>query len=238
MMVHPTPMTIVKPSMLARTTITVTYTGKAAHAAAFPWEGINALDAAVMAYTSISALRQQMKPTWRVHGIITNGGVKPNIIPDKAALSYNIRAPTIAERDTLQGKVVACCEAAALATGCQVDIEYLSPELSYVDVLSNPILSELFADNLKELGVEFQFENDAFTASTDMGNVSHVVPAIHPLYATGSTAVNHTREFTTAVNTPEAHQHTLVVAKAMAYTGIDVLCNSKTLDEIKESFKP
>ncbi len=88
MMVHPFPSTIVQPSIIAVKQLDVTYTGKAAHAAAFPWEGVNALDAAVMAYTSISALRQQTKPTCRVHGIITNGGAKPNIIPEKCRLIF------------------------------------------------------------------------------------------------------------------------------------------------------
>ena len=117
MMVHPAPHDILKPVCLSIQSVTVTYKGHAAHAAAFPWEGINALDAAVMAYTSTSVLRQQMKPTWRVHGIITEGGVKPNIIPDRAQLKYYIRAPTDEELAVLKEKVINCFEAAATATG-------------------------------------------------------------------------------------------------------------------------
>ena len=117
MMVHPAPKDLLKPVVLAFKGVTVTYKGHAAHAAAFPWEGINALDAAVMAYTNISVLRQQMKPTWRVHGIITEGGVKPNIIPDRAQLEYYIRAPTDEELAVLKEKVTSCFEAAASATG-------------------------------------------------------------------------------------------------------------------------
>ena len=117
MMVHPCPVDVLKPVILARASVTVTYKGYASHAAAFPWKGINALDAAVMAYTNISVLRQQMKPTWRVHGVISEGGVKPNIIPDRSQLVYYLRAPTDEELKTLQQKVTKCFEAAATSTG-------------------------------------------------------------------------------------------------------------------------
>ena len=117
MMVHPTSEDILKPNTLAIDTLTVTYKGHATHASAYPWKGINALDAAVMAYTNISMFRQQMKPRWRVHGIISEGGVKPNIIPDRAQLKYYIRAPTEEELEVLKEKVVSCFQAAATATG-------------------------------------------------------------------------------------------------------------------------
>ena len=119
MMVHPTTEDVLKPIHLAFESVTVTYKGHAAHAAAFPWEGINALDAAVMAYTNISVLRQQLKPTWRVHVIISKGGVKPNIIPDRAQLMCCIRAVTDEELEMLKEKVTSCFQAAATATGKQ-----------------------------------------------------------------------------------------------------------------------
>lgn len=120
MMVHPCPVDVLKPAILARESATITYKGRAAHAAAFPWEGINALDAAVMAYTSISALRQQMKPEWRVHLIISEGGVKPNIIPDRAQLQCYIRTMNDNDLEVLKEKVKNCFEAAASATGKQL----------------------------------------------------------------------------------------------------------------------
>ena len=126
MMVHPSQEDILKPMALARDSVTVTYKGHAAHAAAFPWEGINALDAAVMAYNNISVLRQQMKPTWRVHGVITEGGIKPNIIPDRAQLSYYIRAPTDKELDMLKEKVSGCFEAAATASGKRLNAYFVA----------------------------------------------------------------------------------------------------------------
>ena len=117
MMVHPAPYDDTYPIALARNLVTVTFTGQPAHAAAFPWEGLNALDAAVSTYNTISMLRQQMKPTWRVHGIFTEAGLKPNIIPERAQVQYYVRAPNKTDLDALTAKVHACFEAAAQATG-------------------------------------------------------------------------------------------------------------------------
>ena len=173
MMVHPTPATIIKPEVLAVCQIRVTYSGKAAHAAAFPWEGVNALDAAVMAYTSVSVLRQQMKPTWRVHGVITNGGVKPNIIPEKAELLYYVRAPNTEELVELRRKVVVCFEVAAAATGCQVDIREPDNQRAYINLMSSTSLAKLYASNLTLLGEQYEMEGPL--GSTDMGNVSYTL---------------------------------------------------------------
>ena len=130
----------------------IDYHGKAAHTAAFPWEGVNALDAAVMAYTSISTLRQQMKPSWRVHGVFTNGGIKPNIIPEKASLQYYIRAPTLEELEVLREKVMACFNGAAKTTECSVEVSIPAP--TYKNILSNLTLANLYAKHLKSQGIE------------------------------------------------------------------------------------
>ena len=237
MMVHPSTSNIARLGMNARKQLEVTYTGKAAHAAAFPWEGVNALDAAVMAYTSISALRQQMKPTWRVHGIITNGGAKPNIIPEKSSMLYYIRAPTLVELEVLVEKVTKCFEAAATATGCQAEIKEPAGRPTYLNLKSNVTMSELYFRNAIELGVTgIEREGDSL-ASTDMGNVSYVVPSIHPGYAIGSGEVNHTQEFTAVANTPEAHRATLTAAKAMAHTCIDVLTTDGLLEKIRKELE-
>ena len=117
MMVHPYPSDNMYPQFLARLLVTVRYKGHAAHAAAFPWEGINALDAAIIAYNSISMLRQQMKPSWRVHGIITDGGARPNIIPESSEMQFYLRAPTDEDLGILKAKIQKCFEGASLATG-------------------------------------------------------------------------------------------------------------------------
>lgn len=131
MMVHPTAFNSAAPLVLGCHHLDITYTGHSAHAAAFPWEGINALDAGVACYTSLSMMRQQMKPTWRVHGVFKHGGVKPNIIPEKCVLKYYFRAPNNNELDDLLLKAKGCWEGAAQATGTS----YLIFELFTVKVL-------------------------------------------------------------------------------------------------------
>jgi amidohydrolase len=235
MMVHPASGTALMPKFLAVAFLKIEFSGKAAHAAASPWEGLNALDAAVMAYNSISVLRQQMKPDWRVHGVISNGGAKPNVIPEKSVLEYMIRAPDRIELKLLVGRVRSCFEAAAMATGCQVDIRNSAP--SYDNLVSNEVLASLFAENLKYFNVPFA-KTTKLSGSTDMGNVSHVVPAIHPKYAIGSGKESiHTRSFTNLTNTPASHESTLTVAKCMAHTCLDVLTSAKVLQEVRDAFE-
>ena len=235
MMVHPCPVDLPVGAFNAIDEIKVTYTGKASHAAAFPWEGVNALDAAVSAYNGISMLRQQMKPSWRVHGIFTNGGAKPNIIPEKAELEYYVRAPTARELAALKEKTMAVFRGAGQAAGCKVDIE---SGTCYSNLISNTDLIQLYTENAKKLGIQFPDNLDsAVGGSTDMGNVSYVVPSIHPNYSIGSKAINHTRDFTAASNTNHAHERTLIAAKALAATAIDVLVNPLSLHKIKETFK-
>ena len=229
MMVHPAPSTVIMPQFLAMKQFRVTYTGKAAHAGAFPWEGVNALDAAMIAYSAISVLRQQMKPTWRVHGVALNGGDHPAIIPDKTVLFYFIRTQSRADLKDLTQKVVACFEAGATATRCKVEIQEAGYEFD--ELLSSAPLAKLYAENLKRLGVTYEFSK-ALTISTDMGNVSYAVPSIHPMYTIGSGEMNHTAEFAKVSNTPEAHGRTLTAAKAMAYTCIDVLTTKGMLEEV------
>ena len=235
MMVHPAPLSAVFHPFLAMRAYQVTYTGRAAHAAAFPWEGVNALDAAVTAYNSISVLRQQMKPACKVHGVIKEGGVKPNIIPEKAVIEYYVRAPTRTERDDLAKKVVACFEAAAVATGCGVKVE--EPEKPYDDVVTNRALGKCYEKNMTKVLGSIQWDKDGSKAgSTDMGNVSYKVPSIHVMYSIGS-AANHTRDFTTSCNTLDAHHATLQFAKGLALTGLDVLTDPGLLDDICSGFK-
>ena len=234
MMVHPSPYTVLLPTFSAIAELKVTYTGKAAHAAAFPWKGVNALDAAVLAYNSISVLRQQMKPKWSVHGIITNGGNKPNIIPERSELEYWIRAPDRTELEMFGAKVKACFHAAAAATGCKVTVKEIGKVFD--NLLSNEILAKLYGDNLGTFGIDFCTALEEI-GSTDMGNVSYTVPAIHPMYLVGSGEVYHSREFTLVTNTPAAHAITLTAAKAMAHTCIDVLTTEGLLEEIKAQFE-
>ena len=233
MMVHPSPYSCLMPGFLAVAFVKVTFTGKSAHAAAYPWEGVNALDAAILAYNSISVLRQQMKPAWRVHGVITEGGVKPNIIPDRSVMELMIRTPERQELQVLVDKVFDCLRSAATATGSDVEITETAPR--YDDVVSNPVIAELFGKNWEEFGTEAPgFVSGS--GSTDMGNVSYVVPAIHPKFQVGDGEGIHTREFAATANTAQAYEKTLVVGKVMAHTCIDVLATEGLLDRIQEAF--
>ena len=235
LMAHPCPFESVVCVANARVVLKVVFTGKAAHAAAFPWEGVNALDAGVLAYTNISALRQQMKPSWRVHGIFTDGGVKPNIIPESTSLQYYIRAPTMEELHVLKEKVIACFKGAAQSTGCTVDISIPAP--TYENILSNRPIAQLYSQHLESQGVtDYQFKRD-LNWSTDMGNVSHIIPSLHPTYRIGD-VFNHTHEFTHASNTDHAHNKTITIGKVMALTCIDIIKGGVIMmEEINKDFK-
>ncbi|OWK01780.1 hypothetical protein Celaphus_00017706 [Cervus elaphus hippelaphus] len=218
--------------------VTVKYYGKASHAAAYPWEGLNALDAAVLAYNNLSVLRQQLKPAWRVHGIIKNGGVKPNIIPSYSELIYYFRAPSMKELPVLTKKAEDCFRAAALATGCTVEIDGGAHD--YYNVLPNKSLWKAYVENGKKLGIDFISEDAMFSGpsgSTDFGNVSFVVPGIHPYFYIGSDALNHTEQYTEAAGSQEAQFYTLRTAKALAMTALDVIFKPELLERIREDFK-
>ena len=231
MMVHPSPSDIVSPILLGVSAWEVTFTGRASHAAAFPWEGVNALDAAVMAYNFISVLRQQMKPTWRVHGVALNGGgTDPAIIPASTKLLYYVRAPLSDELTELERKVMGCFEAAAEATDCTVSIR---PGMKFKTLMSNPHLARHCANNLQKMGESFEMSKE-LPISTDFGDVSHTVPAIHPMYQIGKGEGNHTVEFSAAANTPEAHEKSIAMGTAMAHTCIDVLMKEGLLTTIKQ----
>ncbi len=224
MMVHPTwKDDVVDPQFLAIQSYVVEYHGQEAHAAGAPQQGINALDAFVQAYNNVATLRQQMLPTDRVHSVITHGGGAANIIPGYTRSEWMIRATTKERLDELVVKVKACFGAAATATGCTVDI---TPDSHpYTDLNSNPIIADLYAANSEELGrpvKRFVDLEDKSTGSTDMGNVSQVVPAIHPGMHIDSEHSNHHPGFAAATITPTGEKAMRDGALAMAWTIIDM----------------
>ncbi|NXL49637.1 P20D2 protein, partial [Podilymbus podiceps] len=218
--------------------VTVKYYGKASHAAAYPWEGVNALDAAVLAYNNLSVLRQQMKPTWRVHGVIKNGGVKPNIIPSYTELEFYLRAPSMKDLSVLTEKVENCFRSAALATGCKVEIK--GGKNDYYNVLPNKSLQKVYKENGMKLGIDFISEDcilNGLSGSTDFGNVTFVVPGLHPYFYIGSDALNHTEQYTEAAGSQNAQFYALRTAKALAMTALDVIFKPSLLEEVREDFK-
>ncbi|KAG9336273.1 hypothetical protein JZ751_002620 [Albula glossodonta] len=236
-MAHPSQEDAVYLPDMAVHDVNVKYHGKASHAAAYPWEGVNALDAAVIAYNNLSALRQQLKPDWRLHGIIKHGGLKPNIIPAYSELEFYLRTPKHRDLSYLRAKAEMCFRSAAMATGCQVDIMFAKHE--YHNILRNTTLDQLYEENGRTLGMQFTTDQNVLntpSGSTDFGNVSYVVPGIHPYFYIGSDALNHTEEYTAASGAEEAQFYTLRTAKALAMTAVDVLLRPDLLKEVKEEF--
>ncbi|KAL5537215.1 hypothetical protein ACEPAF_1038 [Sanghuangporus sanghuang] len=219
---------------LAIQPLTVEYFGHTAHAAYAPWEGQNALDAAVLAYSAISMLRQQIKPDCRVHGIIQGRDWAANIIPDYAKMQWIVRAPSYTELTELLKRVRACIEAAGVASGCRIGI---SEGIPYYELRQNPVLEQEFFATVKER-YAMQFTPREVNASTDFGNVTYALPAIHPLYAipTQPNGGNHTPEFTQSSRTPEAYAAAMRVAKGLALVGIRVLDDSTFFKQVSTFF--
>ncbi|XP_077490462.1 xaa-Arg dipeptidase-like [Amblyomma americanum] len=237
MMAHPSVEDTLRPNVVARTKTTVHFRGKTAHAAVCPWEGVNALDAAVASYVNISLLRQHLKPSSRIHGTIMESGSYPNIIPESSKLVYNIRGETVSELNELVGKAESCFRAAAQATGCTMTME---SGMQYKDLVHNTVLAKLYRKHGHTLGLTFTDDDMgrvAFLgAATDAGNVSHELPTLHPSFAIPSTAGNHTRPYAQAANSPEAQAPTRRAAKLLALTALDLLTDPALLAQVKREF--
>ncbi|MFN8520239.1 MAG: amidohydrolase [Chloroflexota bacterium] len=221
-MVHPWPADVVTPNIIAITQLDVTYRGHEAHAAGFPHLGRNAADALVVAQTAIGLLRQQLLPTDRVHGIVTKGGDAPNIIPALTTAKFMVRALDAARLEEVTQLVRRCFEAGALATGTEVEVV---EGTRYSNMAHDADLAALYRHNGEQLGRVFDDAPGA-PVSTDMGDVSHVVPSIHPMIGIEANgAVNHQREFTDACATASADQAILDGALGLAWTVIDAAQN-------------
>src|SRR6266511_1877945 len=222
MMVHPSPFDLVEMPIIAVDQLNVRYTGKEAHASAFPELGITAADAMVIAQTAIGLLRQHLRATDRVHGIVTKGGDAPNVVPAHTEGTWLVRAHDLDELRDVEAKVMRCFEAGALATGATLQVTPEHPP--YAEMHQDPALASLYRGNAEALGRKFlELGNVERTAgSTDMGNVSLAVPSIHPSIGIDSLpAVNHQPEFTAQCITPVADKAVMDGAIAMAWTVID-----------------
>jgi amidohydrolase len=233
-MYHPGDRDEIDPLMLAMVNLDVELLGKAAHAAAEPHDGVNALDGLVLGWNAMSALRLLVRSDSRIHGIITDGGKAPNIIPDRAAARLMVRSPDNTYLADLRRRVLACFEGAAVATGAE-----LRPMWSEVcDVVNtNRPLAEAFAENARSLGRTMQPRRASDThGSTDMGNVTSAIPGIHPfLSITDGPVPGHSTAFTEAARTPLALETMRVAAKALAMTALDVFVEPGLLKRTKEA---
>ena len=224
MMVHPAPFDVVRHPMIAASMFEVHYTGKEAHASAFPELGINAADALTVAQVAIGLLRQHIKPTDRIHGFVTKGGDAPNIIPAHTSARYIVRAEILEELDDVRAKLYRCFEAGALATGSKLEI--VGGDKPYAEMHNDPDLAAVYMRNAMSLGRNFAVAEGKFeraAGSTDMGNVSLVLPSIHPMIGINSLpAVNHQPEFTAHCITADADKALMDGALSMAWTAVDI----------------
>ena len=237
MMCHGWDRWILHQDLLGIVRVAFEFTGRAAHAAADPWEGVNALDAVIQTFNNVAMLRQQVKPSARIHGIVTNGGAAPNIIPESAACLFYVRAADLSYMWELHGRVVACAEGAAKATGATLKVlEY--GDSTYEPMKRNETLLEAFRVNLRAIGEAETPEVKDRLGSSDVGNVSQVIPCIQPLMkiAPDGTPI-HSRAFEAAAATPLARAGTLAAAKAMARTTYDLLADPSLLMKAKQEHK-
>jgi len=235
MIVHPGVRNVVTMQALACTGVEAEFFGQPAHASAEPHKGVNALEAMILAFTSINSLRQHIKEEARIHGIITDGGEAPNIVPAHSAAEFYVRAPDNEYLDELKSKVSNCLLGASTASGAR--LEYHWDDIAFDSMKNNETLAELFKQNLESLGRHVEAFNPEFgLGSTDMGNVSQVAPSIHPTIAIASPEVlGHTPEFAAAAASEAGHEGLMDAAKALAMTVADIL-QPGMLDKIRQEF--
>lgn len=235
MMVHPSNQTVVCRSSLAISELRLAFTGKPSHASSEPEKGINALDAVIQTFNGVNALRQHIADSARIHGIITDGGLKPNIVPDHASAHFYVRAEDNLYRDELLDRVIRCAEGAALATGASLSVEPSGH--AYKALNPNPVLADLFRVHIERLGYQ-DGEHRGGMGSTDMGDVSWEVPAIHPyVKITGDDVAGHSREFAEASNSAEGRRAMLASAKALAATAIDVWTKPDLYGQVVQAYR-
>ncbi|MGD2178759.1 MAG: peptidase dimerization domain-containing protein, partial [Anaerolineae bacterium] len=235
MMFHPSGKTILWKHALARRKLLIEFFGKAAHAASCPEKGISALDATLLTFQNINALREHIADSSRIHGIITHGGDAPNIVPDYSACLFYVRAADDEYCDELLGKVENCARGAALATGARLEMEMQG---AYKSVRTNRPLAQAFKSNLEALGWTFDDIDPAQgIGSTDLGDVSHITPSLHPYLSIGpKDLVGHSTEFTAAAASEKGFEAMMAAAKGMAGTAVDILLQPELYDAIRADF--
>ena len=238
LMIHPYSGNYLYTEALALDGIEIVFAGRSAHAAAAPWEGRSALDAVIMTFNAVNALRQTMRPEARIHGIITDGGAAPNIVPERSSARFYVRARTRSYLDELAERFRGCARGAALATGTELSIG--SFEASFDDMLNNRTLAERFRGHAGRLPGSRPFgESPDSFGSIDMGNVSKVAPAIHVLIdiADGREVGLHTREFRELAGTAYAEEAAFRAAKALALTALDAMSDPGFLARVRSEFE-
>lgn len=236
MIVHPGGGNIVTMKTLACETLEVEFTGRAVHAAAEPELGINALEAMIQSYNAVNSLRQHIKDSARISGIITDGGEAANIVPAHTAATFIVRAEDDVYLEELKDKVIGCFTGAAVATGAELKHKWGE---HYSPMNNNMTMARLFRENYQSLGHSiFLGDNTMATFSTDVGNVSQIMPAIQPLVSIAPPNVMiHSPEFAEVTSTEEALRRILEAAKALAMTVVDLLGSPETVEKVYNEFR-
>lgn len=239
MMVHPADHDLLAMDAIAIHELNVRYEGEAAHAAAFPWKGRNALDAAVLGYMNVAALRQHIESDERVHGIFTKAGDKPNIVPRDAAAQWYVRSGTVARLQLLKARVLRCLNAGADAAGCSMQHEWAAH--TYSEMIDCGPIAQSYAANAGRLGrvvADSRQGGGKVVGSTDMGNVSYLVPSIHPMIAVSPPNVSiHTPEFAAYARGEPGDRAVLDGAKALAMTAVDLWCEPELRRQAHEAWE-
>lgn len=238
MMIHPTTgRSLAGRHSLASNRVVVEYFGKSAHAASQPDQGVNALDAMIQLFNGVNAMRQQLRPDARVHGIIAKGGSAANVIPDHTVGRFSVRALERGYQQEVLRRFIACAEGAATATGATVKVS-VDENAGYENMVFSSPMAERWTGHMRSLGMQvFDARDDERVGSTDMGNVMQVLPGIHPYIAiSDQTIPGHSTAFRDHAATPEALDRALVAAKALALTAIDVLGDPDLLKDARAEF--
>jgi amidohydrolase len=237
LIVHPEVCDVATIKALACVNLHVEFFGRASHAAALPEAGINALEAMVQSFVSINSLRQHIRDSSRIHGIITDGGKAANVVPEYSAGNFIVRATEDSYLDELMERVLYCFIGAATTTGTR--LEYKWGDTRYATVRSNIALAEAFRLNMESLGRNISLANPSGTmASTDFGNVSHLVPGLHACVAVATPNVLiHSADFARATRSERAIKGVIDAAKAVAMTIADLVASPKLMEEVRDEFK-
>ena len=237
MMVHPSDQDLARMNAIAIQQLFVRYEGLAAHAAVSPNKGKNALDAAVLGYMNVAALRQHIKPTERVHGIFTKSGEKPNIVPREAEMDWYVRSDTIESLQPLKARIAKCLEAGAMAADCTISFDW--QKNTYADLVDNLPLLASYVQNSAKLGRSLTTDILPGTGggSTDMGNLSYLVPSIHPMLQVAPHGVSlHSAAFAEFTASKDADKAVLDGAKIMAMTAIDMWLSAALQADVLAAF--
>jgi amidohydrolase len=238
LMVHPADADLFAMDVVALHQAHVTYTGEAAHAAAAPHKGRNALDAAVLGYLNVAALRQHIEAGERIHGVIADGGDKANIVPARTRAEWIVRSTTVARLEDLKVRFLACLQAGADAAGCAMDLEWIDPV--YADMIDNAAIVAHYRANAEALGrtVRAPSADGRVVGSTDMGNVSYAVPSIHPMIQVAPPGVPiHTPAFADFAGGPAGDRAVIDGAKALAWTVADLWLDRSLADDARDEWQ-